>query len=38
MQIVRSRDHARAFRVDAWDLERLVHILGGDGPWSCPTE
>ncbi|MFO7587945.1 MAG: hypothetical protein R6X22_07705, partial [Gemmatimonadota bacterium] len=30
MQIARSREHAQAFRLGAWDLERLVQVLGGD--------
>lgn len=30
MQTVLSRDRVRAFRLGAWDVERLVQILGGD--------
>lgn len=31
MQIIQAREYRRSFRVDPWDVERLVHILGGDG-------
>ena len=30
MQTIQAKEYRRSFRVDPWDLERLVHILGGD--------
>ena len=30
MQIVKSREYRTGFRVEAWDIERLVEHLGGD--------
>lgn len=30
MQIVKSREYRTGFRVDPWDLERLIQELGGD--------
>jgi hypothetical protein len=31
MRIVRAKEYRTGFVVDAWDLERLVQALGGDG-------
>ena len=30
MHTIRAREYRRAFRVDSWDIERLVDLLGGD--------
>ena len=30
MQIVKSREYRTGFRVEPWDIERLVQHLGGD--------
>ena len=35
MQIVKSREYRTGFRVELWDLERLVQHLGGDEQVTC---
>ncbi len=30
MHTIRAREYRRAFRVNSWDIERLVDLLGGD--------
>lgn len=30
MHTIRAREYRRGFRVDSWDIERLVDLLGGD--------